>query len=58
MGPDATPTVSTSNCDLRNLKILHCHEIPELYLLNTVLIDYKGISNSIKFLKILKKNYI
>jgi hypothetical protein len=31
-----------ANCDLRNLKILHRLDIPELHLLNTAIIDYKG----------------
>lgn len=31
-----------SNNDLRNLKILHKLDIPELHLLNTTIIDYKG----------------
>lgn len=39
---DATPTVSTTNCDFRNLRILHRLDIPDLHLLNAALIDYKG----------------
>ena len=34
--------MSTINQDLRNLKILSKLEIPELSLLHTVLVDYKG----------------
>ncbi|CAD8136560.1 unnamed protein product [Paramecium pentaurelia] len=41
-GPDATPTVSTTNCDFRNLQILHKLDIPGLSVLNTCLVDYKG----------------
>lgn len=41
-GPDATPTVSTTNCDFRNLRLLHKMEIAGLNQLNTALIDYKG----------------
>ncbi|EAR84624.2 translation initiation factor, putative (macronuclear) [Tetrahymena thermophila SB210] len=41
-GPDASPNVTTANCDLRNLKILHKLDIPGLSVLNTCLVDYKG----------------
>lgn len=37
-----SPTVSTSNCDLRNLKYLHKLDIKGLNVLNTTLIDYRG----------------
>jgi len=41
-GPEAAPTTSISNSDFRNLRILHRMDIPELYLLNTCIVDYKG----------------
>jgi protein TIF31 len=41
-GTEASPTVSASNCDIRNLNRLHKLDIPTLHVLNTVLIDYKG----------------
>jgi protein TIF31 len=34
--------VSAANCDFRNLNILHQLNIPNLNLLNTALVDYKG----------------
>lgn len=43
-----------ANNDLRNLRILHRLDIPELYLLNTAIIDYKGIL----FLRKNKSNWI
>lgn len=41
-GPEAAPTLSSTNADLRNLKLLHRLDIPGLHLLNTAIIDYKG----------------
>ena len=41
-GPEAAPTISSTNADLRNLKLLHRLDIPGLHLLNTAIIDYKG----------------
>lgn len=41
-GQELSPTVSTSNCDLRNLKILHKLDITGMKVLNTALIDYRG----------------
>ncbi|KRX07164.1 GSKIP domain [Pseudocohnilembus persalinus] len=41
-GVELSPTVSTSNCDLRNLRILHKLELEDMNVLNTVLVDYKG----------------
>jgi len=41
-GLEPSPTTSIVNCDLRNLRILHKLDIPDLYLLNTSVIDYKG----------------
>lgn len=42
LGQDTTSSVSSANCDLRNLNHLHRMDIPNLNLLNTALIDYKG----------------
>jgi len=41
-GPEAAPTLSSTNADLRNLKLLHRLDIAGLHLLNTAIIDYKG----------------
>lgn len=41
-GSEASPTVSTANCDLRNIRLIHQMNIPGLHLLNTCLVDYKG----------------
>jgi protein TIF31 len=42
IGPDASPTRSMSNCDLRNLKVLHKLDIPGVHLLNTAIVDLQG----------------
>lgn len=41
-GPEAAPTCSSTNADLRNLRLLHRLDIPGLHLLNTAIVDYKG----------------
>lgn len=42
LGPEAAPTLSSTNADLRNLRLLHRLDIPGLHLLNTAIVDYKG----------------
>ena len=42
IGQEASPSISTTNCDLNNLKILHKSEVEGLSLINEALIDVKG----------------
>ena len=41
-GEDATPSSSSINTDLHNIRILHSLGMPELHLLHTLIVSYRG----------------
>lgn len=41
-GEDATPSSSSINTDLINLNILQALDIPQLNVLNSVIVSYRG----------------